>query len=59
MYWCNVGMLFKLHITQCGYEVPGVTLLHDLKGAMQFYFSKDMSVHVCFYISSQKWVSGF
>jgi hypothetical protein len=28
------------------YEVPGMTLLRDLKGAMRLDLSKDMSVHV-------------
>jgi len=29
-----------------GCEVPGMILLFELKGAMQFDHSKDMSVHV-------------
>jgi hypothetical protein len=32
--------------TWCGYEVAGMILLHDLKGAMSLDCSKDMSVHV-------------
>jgi hypothetical protein len=31
---------------RCGYEVPGIILLRDLKGTMQADDSKDMSVHV-------------
>jgi hypothetical protein len=30
----------------CGYEVPRMTLLHNLKRAMQLDHSKDMYVHV-------------
>jgi hypothetical protein len=31
----------------CGYEVPGMILLHDLEGATRLDHSKDISVHVC------------
>jgi hypothetical protein len=30
----------------CAYDVPGMILLHDLKGTMRLDRSKDMSVHV-------------
>jgi len=33
-------------LTRCDYEVPGMILLRDLKGAMLFNRSKDISVHV-------------
>jgi hypothetical protein len=29
-----------------GYEVPGLILLRDLKGAMRLHRSKGMSVHI-------------
>jgi len=32
--------------TRCAYEVPGMIILPDLKGAMRLDVSKDMSVHV-------------
>jgi hypothetical protein len=32
--------------TRCGYEVPGMVLLRDLKGAMRLDRSRDMSVYV-------------
>jgi hypothetical protein len=32
--------------TWCGYEVPGMVLLRDFKGAMRLAPSKDVSVHV-------------
>jgi hypothetical protein len=32
--------------TVCGYEVSGMSLLHDLQGPMGFDCSKDMSMHV-------------
>jgi hypothetical protein len=32
--------------TWCGYEVQGMTLLHDLEGAMQLDHITDMSVHI-------------
>jgi len=38
--------------TWCGYEVPGMVLLHDLKGAMQLDCSKDVFVHVSTYTIS-------
>jgi hypothetical protein len=36
---------FSVYVRR-GYEVPGMILLCDLKGAMQLDHSKDMSVHV-------------
>jgi len=38
-------------ITRCGYEVPGMILLRDLKGTVRFERSKDMSMHVSTCIS--------
>jgi hypothetical protein len=35
----------------CGYEVPGMILVHDLKGAMGLVCSKEMSMHVSTCIS--------
>jgi hypothetical protein len=32
--------------TWCDYEVPGMILLRDLKGAMQLDCNKDMYMHV-------------
>jgi len=32
--------------TWCGCDVPGMILLHDLEGAVEFDRSNDMSVHV-------------
>jgi len=37
---------FTLAHTWRGYEVRGITLLHDLKGVMGLNSSEDMSVHV-------------
>jgi len=38
--------LWNFVYTWCGCEVPGMILLHNLKGAMRLDRSKDMSVHV-------------
>jgi hypothetical protein len=35
-----------IRYTCCGYEVPEMSLLRDLKGAMRLDCSKDMSIHV-------------
>jgi len=32
--------------TWCGYEISGIILLYNIKGAMQLDHSKDMSVHI-------------
>jgi hypothetical protein len=42
----NICLKRNLKYTQCGYEVPRMILMHDLKGAMRLDRSKDMSVHV-------------
>jgi len=41
-------LLIILYIvyTWCDHEVPRMILLHDLRGAMQIYHSKNMSVYV-------------
>jgi len=36
---------------RCDYEVPGMVLLNDLKGAMRFDRSEDMSVYVSTWIN--------
>jgi len=38
--------IYKFRDTRYGYEVPGTTLLHYLKGAMQLSRTKNRSVHV-------------
>jgi hypothetical protein len=43
----NIRLFFKCYdYTWCGYEVPGIILLHNLKGALLLDCSKDISVHV-------------
>jgi hypothetical protein len=43
----NSRGLFYLGLFVCsGYEVPGMILLRDLKGAMRLDRNKDMSLHV-------------
>jgi hypothetical protein len=41
-----VRHLRKRGLTWCGYEVPGMVSLRDLKGDTRLDRSKDMSVHV-------------
>jgi len=40
-----LSYLFEERYTWSGYEVPGMVLSRDLKGAMRLGCSKDMSVH--------------
>jgi hypothetical protein len=48
--WCYTKTS-DLQSTWCGYEVPRITFLHDLEGAMWLDHSKDMSAHVSTCIS--------
>jgi len=43
---CHIFNYFIRLLTLCDYEVPGMILLRDLKGAVRLDRSKDMSVHV-------------
>jgi hypothetical protein len=48
----NENIIFFTHIhIRCGYEVPGMILLHNVKGAMQHDHNKDTSMHVSTYTS--------
>jgi hypothetical protein len=38
--------IFEVMFKKCGYEVPSMILLCNLKVAMQLYRRKDVSVHV-------------
>jgi len=45
----QIEILFKNHgcaLTRCGYEVLGMILLCNLKGAMRLHRNKAMSAHV-------------
>jgi len=41
-----INILLTFDHTRFGYEVPGIVLFHNLKGAMRFDHSKDMSLDV-------------
>jgi hypothetical protein len=46
-----VSARFILLDTCCGYDVPGMFLLRDLKGSMRLDRSKNMSVHISICVS--------